>query len=352
MSENESKFVLKWGVIGLGQFAAKYINDVFKNYIHDENYGSQIKHELKSIISTTSIENCENFIKLLDTNFTGIPEKFDSYNEFLKSDIDIVYIATPNSEHYFNAIKALNSNKNIIVEKTFTINSKQAKNIQKLAKEKGLFVLDGIWTRYLPTFEKIESIINEGIIGKIYRINADLSHNCKFENNRLYNKNLGGGVLFDNLIYSIIWSETLLKSKNLPLINSWIIKQNDVDVNTGISLNYDNDAIGIATGSFQIESPLYSVLIEGEKGYIRINKTSKPTKAIIYFDKIEKEIQLPEIKGIGYYYEANIAAISIKDGLLEPKLRSLDYTVRILEIFDKVKIQNNIKFPNEIERLD
>lgn len=353
MSGDQSKFVLKWGVIGLGQFAAKYINDVFKHYPNDTENGSQIKHELKSIVSTTSIKNGENFIQLLDTNSTGTPQIFDSYSEFLDSDIDIVYIATPNSAHFFNALQALKANKHIIVEKTFTINSKQAKIIQELAKEKGRFVLDGVWTRYLPTFRKLETLISEGIIGKVYRINADLSHNCKVENNRLYNKNLGGGVLFDNLIYSIIWSETLLplQSNAYPLINSWSIQRDGVDVSTGISLNYTN-SIGIATGSFQLESPSDSVLIEGEKGYIRVNKTSKPTQAIIYSGNVTKEIQLPEIAGIGYYYEANVAAISIRDGLLEPKLRPLDHTVRIIEIFDQVKEQNKIEFPQAIEKLE
>ncbi|ODV82533.1 hypothetical protein CANARDRAFT_30765 [[Candida] arabinofermentans NRRL YB-2248] len=362
MSSNNSKFTLRWGVIGLGAFAAKWINDVFGHYESDSKYGTEVRHELNAVVSTTSLTKAKNFVDLLDKKVTGTPKVYDSYEEFLLDDeIDIVYIASPNAYHYPLALQALNANKHILVEKTFTINHLQALNLKKISFEKGLFVLDGVWTRYIPTIQQLEELLlKEKIIGNIHRVSADLSHESTFsESSRLYNPNLGGGVLYDNLIYSILWTDILLlrQSRSDPVLRTWSLKSKEypqIDETTNISLIFDDlKAVGVASGSFEVESPDDSVLIEGKLGYLRIDRASRPSRAVVYSngDKKGKSLELQRFEGIGYYFEANVAAISIRDGRTEPEAHTLDDSIRILKVFDQVKKSNGIVFPSNLEEV-
>ncbi|KAH3670367.1 hypothetical protein OGAPHI_000882 [Ogataea philodendri] len=362
MSDQQRRFVLRWGVVGLGAFSAKWINDVFSNYQRDAINGAAVTHELKAIVSSTSLSKAKKFLDLIDTSIAGTPKLYDSYDEFLHDDeIDIVYIAAPNSFHYPLAQAALQAGKHILVEKTFTINHEQAYELQKLAADRQLFVLHGVWTRFLPTTKYIEKLVLEnGVIGQVTRVQADLSHDCPFvAENRLFNPELGGGVLFDNIIYSFTWVDLLLlsQSKSAPRINSWSILSKivpNIDISSSITLVFDDlEATGTATGSFLQESPKYSVLIEGKRGSISIDRASRPTKAVITrADSSEDSIvELPLIDGLGYYYEANAAAVSIRDKLLEPAEYSFAQTIRTLEIFDQVKTKNGITYPTSIERI-
>lgn len=362
-----SEFVLNWGVVGLGNFAASYLNDVFKNYKKDPLYNKQFQHNLKAVASTTSIEKAKSFLTLLDDGIKGNTKAYGSYEELLNDEtINIVYIAAPNAFHYSLALKALDSGKHIIVEKTFTINEKQAVKLKRIGKEKNLFILEGLWTRFLPTFKAISKLVlEEEIIGKICKLSADLSHDCDIKARedkfgRLFNTELGGGVLYDNIIYSITWVDKFLLSqtRKLPKITSSSIlngngdEYQSVDTSTIINLTFqDLNAIGIASGSFEVESIKDSVIIEGKKGYLKINSTSRPTIVTLYKNDDEIVIDLPKIEGIGYYFEANATALAIKNGFLETSEHKFESIVRIQHIFDIVKQQNNIKFPEYIENV-
>ncbi|CDK27786.1 unnamed protein product [Kuraishia capsulata CBS 1993] len=355
-------FELKWGIVGLGAFAAKWANDVFSNYELDAIHGKLVNHQLKAVVSTTSIQKAESFIKLLNTEATGIPQTYDSWEIFLaESDIDIVYIAAPNALHYPLALQALQAGKHVLVEKTFTINHEQAQHLKEVGAKNKLFILDGIWTRFLPTTKAIQKLIlQDKVIGEVHRVSADLSHNCPFdESGRLYNPELGPGVLYDNLIYSIAWTDLLLLSqaKTDPIVKTFSLKSKDVpeiDTATSISLVFnDLNAIGTASGSFSLESPRDSVLIEGTKGYIKLDRASKPSTATLYSNGSPEgtNLEIGTIGGLGYYYEANVAAISIRDSLLEPVDHPLDESIRVLKIFDQVKKANGIVFPPSIEKI-
>ncbi|KAG7889748.1 hypothetical protein KL936_002422 [Ogataea polymorpha] len=359
MTDKSSKIHLRWGIVGLGQFAAKWANDVFSNYRKDSVHGQHVTHELRAVVSTSSLSKAQQFVSLLNGTDKQ-PVLYDSYQKFLEDDeIDIVYIAAPNAFHYKLAKQALEAGKHILVEKTFTINYQQALRLQEISARKNLLVVHGVWTRFLPTTKKLVEVVENGKVGNVRRVHADLSHNCSYDSNsRLFNPELGAGVLLDNLIYSITWTDLLLLSKTAtsPKIYSWSIKSKEVpeiDVSTSITLLFDDSlASGTATGSFLIESPRESVLIEGDKGYIKAGRTSRPSYAtFISSDGQEEQLELPVIEGIGYYYEANAAAIAIgykQNDLTEYPLKD---TIRILQIFDQCRLDNGIAFPESVEDL-
>ncbi|KAG7844292.1 hypothetical protein KL941_004241 [Ogataea angusta] len=357
MTDTTTQIHLRWGIVGLGQFAAKWASDVLLNYHLDSINGKHVTHELRAVVSTSSLSKAQQFVSLLSCKDKQ-PTLYDSYQKFLEDEeIDIVYIAAPNAFHYTLAKQALEAGKHILVEKTFTINHKQAVRLQEISARKNLLVVHGVWTRFLPTTKKLVQLVEDGKVGIVRRVQADLSHNCPYDSSsRLFNPELGAGVLLDNLIYSITWTDMLLLSKTEtnPSISSWAIKSKEapeIDVSTSITLLFDDLlASGTATGSFLTESPKQSVLIEGDKGYIKIGRTSRPSYATFTSSTgQEEQLDLPVIEGIGYYYEANAAAIAIGNKQNDLTEYPIKDTIRVLQIFDRCRRDNKISFPESVE---
>lgn len=116
--------------------------------------------------------------------------------------VDVVYIATPHSHHYQNAMLALAAGKHVLCEKAFTVNVAQAKILCETARKKNLFLMEAVWTRYFPLSIQVRQLIQQGAIGEVYRVLADTSFSDDPENkwgphNRMVNLDLAGGVLLD-----------------------------------------------------------------------------------------------------------------------------------------------------------
>lgn len=124
--------------------------------------------------------------------------------------VDIVYIATPHSHHYQNAMLCLSHNKAVLCEKALTVNAAQAKIVYNTAKEKGLFFMEAVWTRYFPLSQAIRKHITDNDIGEVIRVSADMSIGATPEKDfdpghRMVNLDLAGGCLLDLGIYSLTW---------------------------------------------------------------------------------------------------------------------------------------------------
>lgn len=135
---------------------------------------------------------------------------YGSYEELVKdSNVDVIYVASPHSHHYQNAMLALTNNKPVLCEKALTVNAAQTKKLVSVAKEKNLFFMEAVWTRYFPLSITIRDHIQKGTIGEVLRTTAD---NCpgmeadSFDKgHRMVNPGLAGGALLDLGIYSLTW---------------------------------------------------------------------------------------------------------------------------------------------------
>jgi predicted dehydrogenase len=158
-----------------------------------------VSHTVTAVASSSSKSRAENFISEL--NIPGTPSAYGSYEDIVKdSNVDIVYIATPHSHHYQNARLALESGKHVLCEKAFTVNAAQAKILCELAKEKNLFLMEAVWTRYFPLSIQVRELIQKGEIGEVLRVITDLSlGNSDYwdASHRMVNLDLAGGALLD-----------------------------------------------------------------------------------------------------------------------------------------------------------
>lgn len=128
-----------------------------------------VQHELVAVASSSSKERAEKFIK--DMKAPGSPKAYGSYHELVADpDVQIVYVATPHSHHFQNAMLALEAGKSVLCEKALTVNSSQARKLVAKAKEKNLFFMEAVWTRYFPLSIKVRELVASKVIGPVYRV--------------------------------------------------------------------------------------------------------------------------------------------------------------------------------------
>lgn len=149
--------------------------------------------------SSSSADRAKQFISEL--GIPGNPAAYGSYDELVNDpNVDVIYVATPHSHHYQNARLALEANKHVLCEKAFTVNAAQAKILVDLAKSKGLFLMEAVWTRYFPLSIQVRDMIKQGEIGEVLRVLADnsIGNPDGFDlSSRMVNMDLAGGALLD-----------------------------------------------------------------------------------------------------------------------------------------------------------
>jgi predicted dehydrogenase len=163
---------------------------------------SDISHTVVAVASSSSKARAEKFIT--DFKLPAPCTAYGSYKELAEDpNVDIVYVATPHSHHFQNAMLALESGKNVLCEKAFTVNAAQAKILVETARKKNLFLMEAVWTRYFPLSIEIRNRIKNGDIGEVLRVVADTSFGDEDPEkkwgtkHRMVNKNLAGGALLD-----------------------------------------------------------------------------------------------------------------------------------------------------------
>lgn len=249
-------------------------------------------------------------------------------------------------------------------QKPFTINAKQTEHLIKVARQRNLFMMEAMWTRFIPAVLEIQRLIHqERILGKVTRVFSDLSSSfAKDPKHRIYARELGGGALLDVGIYPLTWQMLTLyqdpdNNRTLPEFVSTFTKSplTGVDDSTVVIGNYNKiGAQGIATTTLLANTnPSYAVLIQGEKGDIRIPPaTMNPSKFWIELHgQPSKQIDMP-IPGLGMFYEADAAARALRDGKKETELCRLDQdSLVVMQIMDMVRAKGGFRYGDKEEAL-
>ena len=251
------KLKFKWGVIGTGGIANAFSEDI-KNLNN---------HRVSAVLSRSAI-NAKNF----SSSFEGC-EGYTNMDDFLyRSDIDAVYIATPNTLHCNQTIESLKAGIPVLCEKPISMNKRETKQMVKAAVDNNTALIDGMWMRYLPHMEKIRNIVSDETIGIIESISACHGQNLKRSKNpRLWTKELGGGALLDLGIYVVSFAHMLLGAPKSIIAES-VFTDKGVDAKTSMLFNYENGTIANLTCSMYDSQPNRAI-ISGSEGYIEIEPT-------------------------------------------------------------------------------
>lgn len=324
--------IIRFGIMGAGHIAEAFARAI------------QCTEGKLIAIASRSIERAEQFKEKYN-----LPKAYGSYEALLEDDeIDCVYIATPHGLHFEHMKLALHAHKHILCEKAFTLNANQAKKIFQLAKEKKCFVMEAMWTRFLPTIRTLQQRVTEGVIGEVIKLEATLSFRQPIDlDSRLYAPSLGGGSLLDLGVYTVTLTNLFMGPPSDYLAKA-TMHPNGIDLEEALVAIYE-DRAGFLFSSFK-ENRVNDALIIGTEGYIKIEGFHRTERALIYAvdGSLIQEIYYPHIVN-GLEYEIQEVITCLKEGRMESNIMPAFQTIAIMEQLDAIREKMNLKYPQELD---
>lgn len=298
-------------------------------------------------VASRSEERAQEF-----ANEYGVKVAYTSYEEMmLDSKIDLVYIATPHSEHYANMKLCIENGKNVLCEKAFTANAKQAEEILALAKEKGVFVAEAMWVRYMPMLTTIKGILNSGIIGEPAMLTANLGYTIA-DKKRLTDPALAGGALLDLGVYPLNFAAMMFGKEIEKIDSSCVLTNTGVDASESITITYKDGRMAVLNCTMNGLSDRRGA-IYGPKGYIAIENINNFASVTVYDANYKAVKSLKAPKQItGYEYEVYSCMEAIEKGEKECWEMPHDETLHIMRQMDALRAQWGVVFPFEREEAE
>lgn len=277
----------------------------------------------------------------------NIPKYYGSYEELVQdNDVDIVYIATPPSHHYEHMKLCIQHNKAILCEKAFTVNKKQAEEVIKLAKEKNLFLMEGLWTRFLPMVQEVKKIIDSEELGKATSLTVSMCHS-NIHNPRVYLPELAGGTLLNLGVYLVNFASIFFGSEVKEIHSTAVISDTGVDAHNASTFVYNNGRVATLHASSTAVCSREGMIC-CEKGYIRIPNGEKFYEVLVYNEKHQLIRTLTaEPFTTGFEYQVLAVKKALEEGKTECEEMSHDTTLLMMEHMDNMRNQWGLRFPCE-----
>lgn len=293
-------------------------------------------------IASRSLEKAEAFAEKWH-----VEKAYGSYEDLAADpEVDLIYIATPHSEHYQNAKLCMSHGRNVLVEKSFTANVKQAEELMELAREKNVFLTEAIWTRYMPSRQIITDLMNSGIIGEVTEAEAELSAPISHIQ-RMYDPMLCGGALLDLGVYALTTASLYLGDDVVDTKSTCKIYKTGVDDTDEITLTYRDGKIAKLRCSITDRSRSEANLF-GTKGRITWKNLTNPCDIEVYDlqGNLQKKVDLPEQIN-GYEYEVLACKEALEKGWKECPAMPHEETLVIMGQMDALRASWGVKYPFE-----
>jgi len=313
---------LRWGILSTGGIARTFTKDL-----------AHVDEGVAVAVGSRSFDSANAFADEFD-----IPHRYGSYEELVGDpDVDAIYVGTPHPMHHDNAILALEHGKHVLVEKAFTVTAAEAREVVDVARRKGLFAMEAMWTRFLPSVVAIRELIARGELGEIVSVEAD--HGQWFDPDpsfRLFAPELGGGALLDLGVYPVSFASMILGSPN-RIVALWDPAFTGVDAQTSMLFGYESGAQAILTCTLRARSATRAC-VTGEQARIEIDGSfySATAFSLIDRDGAIRRFDFPR-EGRGLLYDAQEVARCVEAGFLESPIMPLDETISIMETMDSVR---------------
>jgi predicted dehydrogenase len=323
--------IFNWGIIGLGKIAESFANDL-----------KLLPEARLFAVASRSQQKAELFAK----KFNSV-HAYGSYVDIVRNkDIDIIYIATPHSLHCENTLMCLENKIAVLCEKPLAINLAEVKRMISCSVENNTFLMEAMWTRFLPSIEKLLELLEKKVTGNIQLIRADFGFKApKDKNNRLFNINLGGGSLLDVGIYPVFLSLLILGMPSVIEATA-NIGPTGVDESCGITLKNNKGQIASLFSSIVARTGIEAEII-GDNGRILLHSEFfRPTILSVIRQDGSIETIEPNYTGKGFTYEAAEVMYCIEKGSIESKKMSHGLSLQLMEVLDKIREKSGIHYPN------
>ena len=279
----------------------------------------------------------------------NVPKAYGSYDEMVRDPkVDLVYIATPHSHHFAHAMLALENGKPVLVEKAFTANAAQAEKLIATAREKGLFITEAIWTRYMPLSHKIKELMDSGIIGEPRILTATLCYMMEGKE-RIIRPELCGGALLDLGVYTLNFARMYFGTDIVKTVSNCHTGPEGLDMHESISLSFaDGKMANLQSGALCLNDR--QGIISGTEGYIRVDNINCPEIIEVYRNyELVQRITKDEAMVNGYEYQVIECRRCIREGLLESPMMSHAETIGIMKQMDALRKEWGVVYPYDEE---
>jgi predicted dehydrogenase len=349
---------INWGILGTGYASRQFA------------LGLQSTPDSKLVaVGSRSIEHATQFAREFKC-----PRACGSYAELVADpSVDIVFIGTPNSRHKDDCLLSLHANKPFVCEKPFAVNEQEAIEVIDLARQKNLFCMEAMWTRFMPAMAEVRRLLADEVIGEVGLLTAVLGHRIEFDrNHRLYDPTLAGGALLDLGVYNLSLATFLLGSSGKLIASEAVIGTTGVDEQCSLMLRYPNTCTA-QLGATIRGWPSSELTMAGSQGFIRIHaplyrpehvsivrrtgeSMAAPSRMARFRERFTR--QLPAelqsgrtiacpVVGNGSNYQAAEAAACLRSGRLESDMMPLDETLAVMKIMDLARRQWGLEYPCE-----
>ena len=301
---------IRFGIVATGKIANKFAEDL-----------THSKHGVLGAVASRNIENAEKF-----ANKFKCDTYYGSYEElYADSNIDVIYVATPHSFHLQNASDALKAGKPVLCEKPLTMNMDQTEELLATAQSENIYLMEGMWTYFLPTLKKAKEWIDAGEIGEVTQIRADFGFASPFDpKHRNYNPELAGGSMLDIGIYPIALNWFVMRTDPKDIIVYGKTAPTGVDSEVNMVFEYENSVSYLASSfTSKLQNTAY---IAGTKGSIEIPNFWMSQEALLHNNwEIKEHFKAPR-KSFGFQYEIDAVCKDIQEGKKQSEVFPHDYT--------------------------
>jgi predicted dehydrogenase len=332
--DKDEKETIRWGILSTGYIAHQFAE------------GLKVLPDAE--IAAVGSRNAETAAAFAET--FGIPRSFGSYEELVRdAGVDVVYVGTPHRYHKENTLLCFSAGKPVLCEKPLTMNAVDAETVVRAAREHKLFLMEAMWSRFLPAVSKTRQLIEGGVIGEIQIVAADFGFTAPFDpKSRLYDPDLGGGSLLDVGIYPISLASMLLGQPE-RIVSMGQIGATGVDEQSAMIFGYEGGAMAVGYATIRCGSYTEATII-GTRGMIRLHAQIglfRPFELTLRVSgEGDRVIDVP-YEGNGYHYEAAEVMRCLRNGETESPVMPLNESLEILRTMDQIRSQWGLKYPSE-----
>ncbi|ODM97442.1 Trans-1,2-dihydrobenzene-1,2-diol dehydrogenase [Orchesella cincta] len=331
---------LKWGILSCGKISNDFVSSL-TSYSEDE-------HKVVAC-AARSLDSAKQFAEK-----NGIPKAYGSYEELVKDpDVQVTYIGSVNNQHLSLAKLAIENGKHVLVEKPMGINVRETKELIEFARSKKVFLMEAIWSRCFPAYQRLREELAKGSIGDVVQLTCNFG-TVLTHKDRCQLKELGGGTILDIGVYNIQFVSLVMGGqKPEKIIATGTMNEHGVDDSSSTTLIYPNGVTAtiVTNGRCKMEC---DACVYGTKGFLKLPKTFWCPTTLITSD-VSEDFELPKLKnrtvngrnGEGLAYEAEEVRRCLTKGLLESPLMTLDESLLIAEIMESIRKQIGVVYPQD-----
>ncbi|UCC53095.1 MAG: Gfo/Idh/MocA family oxidoreductase [Anaerolineaceae bacterium] len=282
----------------------------------------------------------------------GIENYYTGYAEMLSNDdVDAVYVATTHNFHYENVKQVLEAGKAVLCEKPLTVNAAEMCSLIALAEQKQLFMMEAMWTRFLPALEQVRAWLAQDVIGTVKQVRATFGFRFPYDpEHRLFNPDLAGGAVLDAGIYPLSFANMVMRQKPVEVKALGDIGATGVDEQSSYLLKYESGCLALLNAT--MTAPVASrAEVIGSEGRITIPRSFLNAQEVWLELADHEPIQkkFPHEDSTGFKFEIEAASESIRNGLLENEIMPLSDTLQLMETIDEIKNQLGLVYANDMQ---